>query len=453
MRNVHFLALVLLLSPLEAAAKKKEPPPPPPPPPASLDGGLGSLIRPVEGKYARATSADLPGDVVLGPGETLTLADLSGPGIIDRLWIGVEGGDSFWREIVLRVTWEGADAPAVEAPLGDFFAVGPGARKDLQSLPIVVRNGGRSLTSYWKMPFKKGARITLTNDGITATRELAWEVDWRGLPTLAPDTMYFHAQYTQTNAPEAGKPILLARAEGRGHLVGVAMAVQNGMPGNWGTGYVHVSVDEDPKAAPGRITLMQWFGGLFGFRQEQGAVQGCTLDEGDRTKARTSLYRFHIDDPLPWSRSFLIEVDHGPKNDRNDRSAAVVYTYRDRPSGSRSPLAAAADRRWASPSDAELAQWKRADELNEKVIDAYRRSALDEARRLLEELVKLEPDSVYVNYNLACLYALAGKKDEALHMLEQALKLGFTELGFARHDPDLASLRENERFRRLVGIK
>ncbi len=452
MRPFHIVLLLVLTATTPALAKKKEAPPPPPPPPARMDGGLESLMRPVEGRFGRATSTDIEGDVNLAPGETLTLAEIGGPGVIDRLWIGIEGGDSFWREIVLRVTWDGASAPSVEVPIGDFFAVGPGARKDLQSAPFVVRNGGRSLTSYWKMPFQKGARVTLTNDGITATRQLAWEVDWRSLPTMPPDTMYFHAQYNQSITPELGKAIPVLRATGRGHLAGLALAVQNATPGAWGTGRVHMVVDEDPKSGPGEMTIMQWFGGLFGFRQEQGPVQGCTLDEGDRPKARTSLYRFHIDDPVPWSRSVSIEIDHGPKNDRVDRYALVAYSYQDRPSGPSTAMAPAAERRWASPTDAELAQWRRADELNDKVLDAYRRSALDDARRLLEELLKLEPDSVYVNYNLSCLYALAGKKDEALHMLEQAIKLGFTELGFARHDPDLASLRENERYKKLVGI-
>ena len=76
----------------------------------------------------------------------------------------------------------------------------------------------------------------------------------------------------------------------------------------------------------------------------------------------------------------------------------------------------------------------------------------EKATALLEELLELEPLSVYASYNLACLYALAGKTALSLHRLEGAIELGFSELSFARQDPDLKSLHDNPRFRHLVGL-
>jgi Flp pilus assembly protein TadD len=87
------------------------------------------------------------------------------------------------------------------------------------------------------------------------------------------------------------------------------------------------------------------------------------------------------------------------------------------------------------------------------VLEAYRRNDFEAAQVLLEELIELEPENVYATYNLACLYALHGEEDKAMHMLEQAIELGFNELSFARHDPDLASLHEKKRFRVMVGLE
>ena len=449
MRSSLFLCAVLaVLTASPAHARKKAPPAPPVPAPASA---LEALTRPVDGTYGRVSSADLVGDPVLEAGGTVVLADLAGPGVIDRMWIAIEGSDTFWRDIVLRITWEGEETPAVQAPIGDFFAVGPGARQRLQSVPMAVQAGGRSFTSLFKMPFGSKARITLDNEGVHDTRVLAWEVDYRNVP-VGDEPLHFHAQYSQANPPEPGQPTTILRTSGRGHFVGMSLAIQSTEPGNVGTGSVRFKVDGDPARGPGAQGLMRYFGNLFGANETRGPWSGTTLAEGNRVKARTSFYRFQVHDPVPFNSSMEVTVDHGPNNERTDRMSAVAYWYQAGSAPAFGKFAAARDRRWPSPSDEELALWKRADEIDEEIIDAYRRLDLDQARTLLEELIELEPKNAIASYNLACLYALHGEEDKALHMLQQAIDLGFSELSFARHDPDLKSLHEHERFRMLVGI-
>jgi tetratricopeptide (TPR) repeat protein len=53
-------------------------------------------------------------------------------------------------------------------------------------------------------------------------------------------------------------------------------------------------------------------------------------------------------------------------------------------------------------------------------------------------------------YNVACGYALAGKKEEALDWLEIALAAGFKKIDHLRKDPDLDSLRNEKRYKRLL---
>ena len=440
-------AMILAIAGPAAARKRKAEPPPPPVP---VRGDLSALTVPIEGDYRRESSSDNVVDMVLEPGQTMVLADLDGPGTIDRLFIAIEGADSFPRDVVLRITWDGAAGPSVQAPLGDFFAVGSGAGQDLQSSPMVVASQGRAFTSLWKMPFSKSALIEIENQGGHETRHLSWEVSWRKQERLPQGSLYFHAQYNQVAPAQDGVSMPVLRASGTGQFVGLAMTVRVGEPGTWNNGLVHFRVDGSDRKGPGDLSLANYFGFLFGMQPGPGATQGCTLDEGTREGARASVYRFHLDDPVAFGSSIEVSVDHGPRNGRDDHQATVAYWYQDQPAVPFVKLAAARDRRWPAPTREELTLWDRADELNKTVLDAYRAGDMDAARTGLEELIEVEPHSVYASYNLACLYALQGDTDKALHMLTQAIDLGFTELSFARHDPDLANLRDHERFRFLV---
>ncbi len=450
-RSLLVVVALVLTFPAGASAKKKKQAAPEPTV-TTYGSSLDSLIHRVPGAYARASSADVEGDPNVPPGETFVLANLEGPAVIDRLWIAVEGSETWWRDLILQITWDGASAPSVEAPIGDFFGVGPGARQNLQSIPVAVQSQGRSMTSYWKMPFGKSARIALVNEGASATRQLRWEVQYRSLDAMPSGGLYFHAQYTQANPPEEGRPVTVLRASGQGQFVGLTLSAQNEEPGAWGTGAIHFEVDGSAGKGPGSSTLLNYFGNIFGIGKTAGPYMGCTLDEGDRPKARSSVYRFHVEDPVPFDSSIEVKIDHGADNARKDKLAAVAYWYQESPQVPFEKLAAARERRWTPPTDEELALWKRADELNDAVLDAYRRDDYDAALEMLEELIELEPNLVYASYNLACLYALKGEQDKALFMLEQAIELGFEELAFARHDPDLTSLRDHERFRKLVGL-
>jgi len=447
-RTLLVVTLALLVSTPAHARKKKAPPPPQAP---AASSALEALTKPVDGAFGRVSSADKAGDPVLEAGGSITLADVAGPGVVDRIWIAIEGSDTFWRDIVVRITWDGAETPAVHAPIADFFAVGPGARQTLQSVPMSVQAGGRSFTSLWKMPYGSKATIVLDNEGVHDTRVLAWEVDYRTVP-VGEEPLLFHAKYTQASPPEPGTPTTVLRTSGNGHYVGMALALQSSEPGNVGTGNVTFNVDGDAARSPGAQPLIRYFGNLFGANETRGPWSGTTLAEGNRVKARTSFYRFQVHDPVPFTSSMEITVDHGPKNERTDRMSAVVYWYQQGTAPAFGKFAVARDRRWPAPSDEELALWKRADEVDDEIIDAYRRMDLDKARTLLEELIELEPDNAIASYNLACLYALQGEEAKALHMLEQAIDLGFSELSFARHDPDLKALHEHERFKKLVGL-
>ena len=61
----------------------------------------------------------------------------------------------------------------------------------------------------------------------------------------------------------------------------------------------------------------------------------------------------------------------------------------------------------------------------------------------------LRPDDATVLYNVACLYCILKKSDEALDVLRRAWEAGFKDPVWVRRDPDLTSLHGDPEFERL----
>jgi transcriptional regulator GlxA family with amidase domain len=70
-----------------------------------------------------------------------------------------------------------------------------------------------------------------------------------------------------------------------------------------------------------------------------------------------------------------------------------------------------------------------------------------EASRKAAEFSEVRSDALY---NVACGYALQGKRDQALQSLEDAVSAGFRARWLLTSDPDLASVREDARFQKLL---
>src|ERR1700722_14931210 len=94
------------------------------------------------------------------PGETLVMADLTGPGVVTHIWLTVADNEYAWPRLVrLRVYYDGKKTPSVDVPLGEFFAVGHGYERNVESLPIRDSSSCRARNSYWAMRFRKSCRI------------------------------------------------------------------------------------------------------------------------------------------------------------------------------------------------------------------------------------------------------------------------------------------------------
>ena len=245
------------------------------------------------------------------PGETIVLGDLHGPGMVTHIWLTVAANEYGWPRLLrLRIYYDGSSTPSVDAPVGDFFGVGHGFERDINSLMIRDSSSGRSRNCYWPMPFRRSCRIAITNEGRRRVSNLYYHVDWRKLPSLPPNTAYFHALYHQALPAAAGKPYEVLSVHGRGHYAGTVMSVIQTAAGWFGEGDDLIYVDGEKTAGIQGTGTEDYFNDAWSLREAQGLYTGVPVAEGTDVGARMTAYRWHLADPIPFTRSFRFDFEH-----------------------------------------------------------------------------------------------------------------------------------------------
>ena len=254
------------------------------------------------------------------PGETAVLFDVLGAGVINHIWLTFNearpnwlesGGSASPSELVIRMYWDAASEPAVEAPIGDFFASGFGRRMDVKSAPVLVE-GGDGYNCYWQMPFRKAARITVTNEGKKASRSFYYQFDYTTYKKLPVNSPYFCAQYRQEFPEQTGKDYLIADIEGKGHYIGTVMSVRSRSPFWFGEGDAKFYVDGETEPSTWGTGTEDYFLSAWGFSENLNLYSGCSyMAKGEEDLgAKYTLYRWHIQDPVRFTKSFRFEIEH-----------------------------------------------------------------------------------------------------------------------------------------------
>ncbi|MFI5386948.1 MAG: glycoside hydrolase family 172 protein [Fimbriimonadales bacterium] len=254
----------------------------------------------------------------IGPGQTLTVADVHGSGRFTHLWmtIAARSGPEALRELVIRMTWDDAATPAVECPVGDFFAQGPGKYVEYRSAPVSV-GGQMALNCYWPMPFRKHAVITVTNEGSKQVDAYYWNYDYRLDNHQDRDIRYFHTQYHNYFPAPKGVPLTICEAKGAGHFVGTVVTVLANSDGWWGEGNDYWYVDGHAQPDISGTGSEDYFCGAWDFGHTfQTPYFGVTYYDnpdkgGEKRGIQNTVYRWHIQDPVPFTKSLLFTLEHG----------------------------------------------------------------------------------------------------------------------------------------------
>ncbi len=277
------------------------------------------------------------------PGETTVLADLQGPGVVTHMWITIADNEYAWPKLLrLRVYYDGSPIPSVDAPIGDFFAVGHGFEAKVKSLMVVDSSDGRARNSYWPMPFRKSCRITVTNEGRRRVANLYYHVDWEKLPSLPANTPYFHAWYRQSlPAPADGSNYEFLNVKGKGHYVGTVLSVVQAEAGWFGEGDEFFWVDGAAKPSIEGTGSEDYFNDAWGLHVNDSPYYGVTVAEGTGLGSRMTAYRWHLLDPVPFQKSLKFDIEHkgwtfnadgsvkSGFGERVDLMSSVAFWYQD----------------------------------------------------------------------------------------------------------------------------
>ncbi|MFC1736125.1 glycoside hydrolase family 172 protein [Candidatus Hydrogenedentota bacterium] len=354
---------------------------------------MENLARLQNGRSLRSSSWDRTGanrDYIrdIEPGGSRILLEEEGAGQINHIYFTVGCFDPLWLRCVrIRMFWDGEETPSVDVPFGDFFATGNCVVRHFTSLMITVNPGMNPAGTdgyniYFPMPFSDGARIEIVNDGIFPVSNVWFHIDYELRESIDPELGRFHAQWRRTKPDEmlmgpedklnltGAENYRILEAEGRGHYMGCALFVDNLEHKWWGEGDDMIFIDGEswPPSIHGTGTEEIFGGGACPAYEYAGPYTGFHLISNDDYFGKTSMYRWCVADPVRFSRSISVSIEHGHANDRPNDYSSVAYWYQAephaespvmRPAEERIPIGMGTIRDWIVHNKDELGRYAR----------------------------------------------------------------------------------------------
>lgn len=335
------------------------------------------------------------------PGETVTIAQAEGAGIVTHLWVTIAcDTPHYLRKIVLRAYWDGEDRPSIECPIGDFFGMGHAQTRNFASLPLQMSpQDGKAFNCYFPMPYADGMRFTVTSE---CDHEVLfyYYVDFEEHASLEDGLGRFHAQW-RSEVPtgddqrqmsneeflfggvntDGSRNYTILEARGHGHYVGCLFSVyslRRSAEWDWYgegddmifvDGEQGVSVPDTARQEPAAGPLLEpreesapgandaWPPTLHGTGTEDyfntawcptqeysGPYHGILAGGGPNWTDPVTVYRFHLEDPVVFQRDIRVTIEHGHANRRSDELSSVAFWYQTEPHAPFPPLPDAAAR-------------------------------------------------------------------------------------------------------------
>ena len=257
-------------------------------------------------KTRRASSFDRTGGnqdfIKFIPGETKTIAEIKGAGIIKHIWITISCTDPmFRRNIIIRMYWDGEENPSAKSPIGDFFGQGWGENYNFASLPIAAAPAqGKAFNCYFPMPFSEGAVISIENQSDCNVDGFYYYVDYEAHESIAHDAGGIN-YYVDNPGPmwygEGDDMWMIDGEAWPGSLHGTG--TEDFFNGSWCPSEIY----QHPYFGYARVSnKLGWMG-------------------------RTHCYRYFIQDPIYFTKSLHASIEHGHANTLTLDIATVAYWY------------------------------------------------------------------------------------------------------------------------------
>jgi hypothetical protein len=342
---------------------------------SAMPAGLGQLFVPREGRRRRSSSWNRTGRnadrVAVPPGETAVIADIQGAGCIRHIWITISDNEpDYLRRVVLRAYWDGEPSPSIESPAGDFFGVGHARVSNYWSLPLNMVTGGNpeaqsraAMNCFFPMPFGRGARLTVENQGRQPVGSLYYYVDYEEYSSAPAGALRFHAQWRRQNPTpptmnlsdrsnnfakvnevvnlDGKSNYVILEASGRGHYVGCNLSVDNINPipnfGWFGEGDDMMFIDGETSPSLVGTGTEDYFCAAWGFPHGHNSMpyHGISLagptDGPAPYSGKWTMYRYHIEDPVMFAKSIKVTIEHGHGDVQANDYSSVGYWYQTEP--------------------------------------------------------------------------------------------------------------------------
>ena len=278
--------------------------------------------------------------IVIKPGETVDLANIEGPGIVNHIWITDTCKEN--RRLILRVYYDDSDVAAIETPLCDFFASANYQKfAQISSLKVCV-NPNHGFNCYWDMPFRQKIRFELESQAAQDVL-VFYQIDYTLRP-LSDDVLYLHASFRRENPLAYKEPYtILDTIEGEGKYVGTYLFWGVNSGGWWGEGEVKFYIDDDKEFPTICGTGTEdYFGGAHNFDVDGNYLDytnpytGLSVIKSDnlyKPNLRFSMYRWHVTDPVYFHKNLKVTVQalgwrsEGRYYPRMDDISSVAFWY------------------------------------------------------------------------------------------------------------------------------
>lgn len=270
----------------------------------------------------------------VAPGQNLSLVSISKPGRF--LGFEIENAKQFEgleKLIDIKITWDDESEPAVYLPLADFFGYAFG-KISMQSLLSGTANNINY--NYFPMPFEKNAKVELVyRKGIAMDHPEPLKIKARcyftPLPRNPKTEGKFYAFWNSTKNEPIGEPHVFLQGEGKGHYVGTILQAQGLNPG-----MTLFFEGDDYTAVDGKMTMHGtgsedyfnggWYALLDRWDRKMSLPLHGSLDYS-LPFSRTGGYRLFLSDKMPFQKSILHTIEHGPEQNNKPADYTSVAFY------------------------------------------------------------------------------------------------------------------------------
>jgi len=263
----------------------------------------------------------------LEAGHAVRLLDRPGPGLISQFLVTFDS-KVIPAGVRLRAWWDRETRPSIDVPLAQFFGQFSD-RLPIDYAALAMAKRGNQCLCRWPMPYATHAFLELENKGaepVNVTVALQIKPGWGN------NRDWGNLKVRHISVFRATERLPLLRTAGRGHYVGCLLAGRGPDKGSfWMEGDEEIWVDGEPEPKFLGTGTEDYFNGAWGFPTGPYSrpLHGLIYQDDPHNQHVATMYRFHLNDAVPFKRSIQVELERGAGIPADYEAVAFWYQAAD----------------------------------------------------------------------------------------------------------------------------